>query len=95
MSHESDFFRRIEDVVDRAATSVQSIHQSIADLPFEVLERNGLWVETSSELRDVQVRTLGAIYDVVRSVNHRVGDIASDLLDDRSTPTSEDDGSSA
>jgi hypothetical protein len=32
----------IQEAVDRGATSVEQIHQSIADLPFEVLERLGL-----------------------------------------------------
>lgn len=71
---------RIEEAVDRGATSVEEIHRAIADLPFDVLERNGLFVETAAEVRQIQDRSIGAVYDVVRQVNHKVAGLASDLL---------------
>jgi hypothetical protein len=32
----------VQQAIDRGATSVESIHQYIADLPFEALEKAGL-----------------------------------------------------
>ena len=70
----------IQQAVDRGATSVEEIHKAIADLPFEVLERNGLFEETAAQVREVQARSIGAVYDTIREVNRRVGELASDLL---------------
>jgi len=74
---------RIRDAVDRAADNIEEIHKAIADLPLEVLERNGLFEEAAAELRGIQDRTLGAVYDVVHRVNARVTELAADLV---STP---------
>jgi hypothetical protein len=70
----------IQEAVDRGATSVEEIHKAIADLPLDVMERNGLFEETTAEVRKVQERSIGAVYDVIRDVNRRIGELASDLL---------------
>ena len=41
----------IQEAVDRGATSVQAVHQYIADLPFEALEQTGLISEEKAGLR--------------------------------------------
>jgi len=70
----------IRGAVDQGATRVEEIHKAIADLPLDVLERNGLFEEAAAQVRKIQDRTLGAVYDVIREVNNRVHDLASDLL---------------
>jgi uncharacterized membrane protein len=70
----------IRGAVDQGATSVEEIHKAIADLPLDVLERNGLFEEAAAQVRKIQDRTIGAVYDVIREVNNRVNDLASDLL---------------
>ncbi len=77
----------IRDAIDQGASSVEEIHKAIADLPLDVLERNGLLEEAAAEIRKIQDRTIGAVYDVIREVNQRVNDLASDLL----TPKREDE----
>ena len=73
----------IRDAVDRGATSVEEIHKAIADLPLDVLERNGLFEETAAEVRKIQDRSIGAVYDVIREVNERVAELASELTSPR------------
>jgi hypothetical protein len=73
----------IRDTVDRGATSVEEIHKSIANLPLDVLERNGLFEQTAAEVRKIQDQTLGAVYDLIRDVNERVSELTSDLLPGR------------
>ena len=85
--HDQTLMEWIQQAVERGATSVEEIHKEIADLPFEVLERNGLFERSASEVRDVQHRSIGAVYDVVRSVNRRIGELASELLETRSRDT--------
>jgi len=73
----------IRDTVDRGATSAEEIHKSIANLPLDMLERNGLFEQTAAEVRKIQDQTLGAVYDLIRDVNERVSELTSDLLPGR------------
>jgi len=70
----------IQDAIDRGATTVEEIHKSIADLPLKILEESDLLRGPSKEARRVQDHTIGAIYDVIRDVNEKVGTLASELL---------------
>ena len=71
----------IEDAVDKGATTIEEIHKSIADLPLKLLEETELLRKPAREVRRVQDRTIGAIYDVVRGANRRVARLVSDLID--------------
>lgn len=71
----------IQEAVDRGATSVEQIHQTIADLPFEALERMGVLDPDASELRDTKTRTIGLVYDAIRRVNKEVGELLSDQFE--------------
>ena len=81
--HDTTLTGWIRDAVDEGATSVEEIHKAIANLPLDVLERNGLFEETAAEVRKVQDRSIGAVYDVIRQVNDRVTELAGDLLKPR------------
>ena len=74
----------VQEAVDRGATSVEQIHQSIADLPFEALERMGLLDADGreiSELRETKTRTIGFVYDAIRRINQEVGELLSDQFE--------------
>ena len=73
----------IQDAMDRGATTVEEIHKAVAELPLDVLEQNGLFERTAAEVREVQDRSIGAVYDLIRDVNRRVGELATDLLESR------------
>ena len=83
MSDEKALTELVEEAVEKGATTVEEIHRSIADLPFTVLERLGLFEETTSEVRNVQETSIGAIYDLIRDINHKVGKLATELLEQR------------
>jgi hypothetical protein len=70
----------IQEAIDRGATTVEEIHKSVADLPLKVLEERPLLKGPAREVRRVQDRTIGAVYDLVREINQQVGNLASDLL---------------
>ncbi len=72
----------LRDAVDRTATTAEEIHKAVADLPLRVLERAGLFDDTVAAARRFQTDAIGAVYDVVRQVNQRVGELADDLLDE-------------
>ncbi|HEU0195854.1 MAG TPA: hypothetical protein VFQ88_01390 [Nevskiaceae bacterium] len=71
----------IQQAVDRGATSVEQVHQSIADLPFETLERLGLFKETSKNLHEKHRRSIGMVYDAIRTVNREIGQLISDQFE--------------
>ena len=66
--------------VDDGATSVEEIHLAIANLPLDVLERLDVFEETVEGVRKIQEARIGAIYDVIRKVNDRVGKFAKEIL---------------
>ena len=76
----------IESAVDRGAETAENVHRSVLDLPFEMLARTGVLEggsENEGRLREVTGQTVGAIYDLVRDINHRVTSLATGLLEDR------------
>lgn len=83
MADAKELTRLIEDAVDKGATTVEQIHREIADLPLTVLERVGLFERTREDVRSLQDASIGAVYDVIRDVNHQVTQLAGELLESR------------
>jgi len=79
-SSERKALARIQDAIDRGATTVEDIHKSMADLPLKILEESELLRGPAKEVRRIQDRTIGAVYDVIRGINEQVGTLASELL---------------
>jgi hypothetical protein len=73
----------VQKEVDDGATSVEEIHKAIADLPLDILERLDVFEETVKGVRKVQDTSIGAIYDVIRKVNEKVGEFAKEILTGR------------
>lgn len=71
----------VQQAIDRGAVSVEQIHQYVADLPFEVLERSGLLEDDRLGLRQKQRRTIGVVYEAIRRVNEEIGRFVSDQLE--------------
>jgi len=79
-SEGKDLVKFVQDAIDRGATTVEEIHKSIADLPLKVLEDTDLLKKPAKEVRRVQDHTIGAIYDLIRDINEKIGASASHLL---------------
>lgn len=73
----------IEDAIDKGATTVEEIHTAIADLPLKILEDADVLKGTAKEIRRVQDRSIGAIYNLIRDVNKRIGTLAEEILEAR------------
>jgi hypothetical protein len=71
----------IQEAVDRGATSVEQVHQYIAALPFDALEKSGLLDDERYKLRDKQRRSIGLVYDAIRNINKQIGDLISDQFE--------------
>jgi len=81
MSENKGLTGLMEDAVDRGATTAEEIHQEIARLPVTLLEGLGLTGDTTKEIRRIQTDSISAVYDLVRSVNHKVAGFAHDVFE--------------
>lgn len=71
----------VQEAVDKGATSVEQVHQYIADLPFEALEKTGLLKDGPLQLREKKTRTIGMVYNAIRDINRQVGQLISDQFE--------------
>lgn len=71
----------IQEAVDRGATSVQAVHEYIANLPFEALGQTGLLIEEKTGLRQKHQQTIGVVYDAIRRINREIGQLISDQFE--------------
>jgi hypothetical protein len=83
MSDDRTLSELIEEIVEKGATTAEEIHRAIAELPLNVLERLDLFEQATSEVRKVQDTSIGAIYDLIRNVNHKVAQLSGELLERR------------
>ena len=73
----------IQEAVDKGATTVEEVHKSIADLPLKMLEGVEFLKKPVKEMRRVQDRSIGAVYDLIRGINEQVAKLATDVLSRR------------
>lgn len=82
VSDEQKLARLVEGVIDKGANTAEDINRAILDLPVTVLESLGL-EDAADDVKQIQDRSIGAIYQLVHDINHKVADLASDLLEQR------------
>jgi len=82
VSDELRLTRLVEDVIDKGANTAEEINRAILDLPVTVLESLGLG-DTAEHVKKVQDSSIGAIYTLIRDINHKVADLATDLLEQK------------
>jgi hypothetical protein len=83
MNDEKALSELIEETVDQGATTVEEIHRAIAEMPLGVLEQLGLLENTTREVRRIQDVSLGAVYGLIRDVNHKAAELAGRLIEER------------
>jgi hypothetical protein len=71
---------RIRDAVDRGADTAESIHKRVAQLPLAPFEGVDPLEGALKEVRRIQDRSIGAVYDLVRGVNHELVRLAEEWL---------------
>ena len=71
----------VQEAVDKGATTVGQIHQTIAAMPLDALEKRGLLTDKTTGLRETQAATIGTVYDAIRRINQEVGELASGLIE--------------
>ena len=84
--------RKLVDVVrgaiDRGAETAEEIHKAVAALPLSVIDTLEVFPQSVEEVRRVQDLSIGAVYDLIRDVNHQVTNLASEVIEAPSAPRS-------
>jgi hypothetical protein len=70
----------VQEAIDKGATTVEEVHQSIASKPLEILQQLVPDKTPAKEIEAFQKKTIGSVYDMIRTVNQAVGEIAGNLL---------------
>lgn len=71
----------VEKAVQDGATTVEQVHLSIASMPFDMLEKIDALQKPIGTARQLHDETVGNIYETIRLLNDRAGEIARGLLD--------------
>jgi hypothetical protein len=71
---------RVRAAIDRGAEAAESIHKRAAKLPLAPFEGIDALEGAVRDLHRLQDRSIGAVYDLVRSVNHELGRLAEQWL---------------
>jgi len=71
----------VQEAVDKGATTVEQIHQAIAAMPLDALEKRGLLDDKASAVKEAHAATIGTVYDAIRKVNQEIGDLASGFIE--------------
>ena len=71
----------VQEAIDNGANNVEEIHKSLAGKPFKLLKKIKLSGSGVEKLEDFQDQSIGNVYDFLRSMNEKIGEIATDLLE--------------
>jgi hypothetical protein len=71
---------RIREAVDRGADRAESIHKKVAKLPLAPFEGMDPLEGALADVRRISDRSIGALYDLVRDINHEVVRLAEGWL---------------
>lgn len=70
----------IHDTIDEGTSTVEAIHQSIADFSLGIFATIKPLEEVVTEVRDVQSEAIKGVYGLIRGINDRIGEIAGEVL---------------
>ena len=73
----------VEKAIEEGATTVEQVHLSIASMPFDMLEKVDALQKPVGKAREIHDQTVGNIYETIRLINERAGEIARGLLKGR------------
>jgi len=70
----------VQTAIDKGATSVEEVHNKIANMPLNVLEKIAPLETPAKEIKEIHEKTVGTVYDIIRTVNREVGEIADSMI---------------
>ena len=74
------FAKVVRLAVDSRITRAEEIHRSVADYSIRKLENSNINEETAIKVDKFLDSTIGSIYDLARTINHRSAKLAIDII---------------
>jgi hypothetical protein len=71
----------VQEAIENGATTVEDVHRSIASKPLDVLSNFEPIEGAVDRMRQIQDETIGNVYEMIRTINAQVGEIAKNMLD--------------
>lgn len=66
--------------VEETTDKIEEAHKKIAAKPFEILEKAKVTGPKVDKVKDFQDKAISKTYEVVRNINKKAGDLATDLI---------------
>jgi len=88
MSNMRELKDLVQEAVDKGATTVEEVHKAIASLPLDALSTIDGLEKPAKSIKDIQEITIGGVYDIIRNVNGKVSQIATEIIDKIDKPQS-------
>ncbi len=70
----------VQQAIEGGASSVEEVHKRISAMPFDQLQKIASVEGLVQKARGQHDQTVGAVYDTIRKVNARVGELADSAL---------------
>ncbi|HLA34456.1 MAG TPA: hypothetical protein VJ001_06265 [Rhodocyclaceae bacterium] len=76
----NDLQALVQDAIDKGATNIEEVHKTIGNMPFDVLAKIAPLEGMAENAKELHTRTIGSVYEAIRVVNQKAGEIAARLL---------------
>lgn len=76
----NDLQEFVQVTIDRGVTSIEGVHKAIAEMPFDLLAKITPLKGVADGVKEIQANTIGTVYESIRLVNEKAGEIAARLL---------------
>jgi len=63
----------VQDMIDQGITSVEQVHRTIADLPFDMLEKIEPLAPAVRASKTLRGNSVSSVYEIIRRINKEVG----------------------
>lgn len=67
--------------IDTTVTAIENVHTAIADTSYQVMSQSPISSDKLKTLKETHDSTAGNIYSTIRTVNHSLGELASDYFE--------------
>ena len=80
LSDLNELRKMVGEAIDSGAKNVEQVHQAIAAMPLKYIEKIDLFEEGAKGVKDLQEKTIGQMYKLLRTINTKAGEFAEEML---------------
>lgn len=76
----TDLQGMVREAIDKGATNVEEVHKALAKMPLDFLAKIGPLENLANQGKALQDQSIGSVYESIRLVNQKAGELASQML---------------